>query len=114
VGPFLSLFKLAGACGTNTGFLPGLWDGLCPNGTTPELTTLADVLKLVGNLLRILIAISGGLAIIVIIVASIYYVASTGDPARIKRAKDILTNMAIGLVLIVSAYAIVTYIAKGF
>ena len=36
------------------------------------------------------------------------------DPGRIKRAKDILINMTIGLLLIMASYAIITFISKGF
>lgn len=107
-------FKLAADCTTNHGIFPNLYDGIsCVNGN-PQLEALADVLKIAGNVTRILIAMSGAIAIVVIMAAAVFYVTSAGDPGRIKRAKDILTNTAIGLVLIISAYAIVTYIAKGF
>jgi hypothetical protein len=78
------------------------------------LTSVQDLLAIIGNVVRIVLALGGGVAIIAVLIASIYYVASAGDPARIKRAKDILMNMAIGLVVMISAYAVVTYIAKGF
>jgi hypothetical protein len=48
-----------------------------------------------------------------IIVAAIYYVTSMGDPGRVKRAKDILTNLVIGLVLLIGAYAVVDFVTKG-
>jgi hypothetical protein len=107
-------FRLAAACSTNHGILPSLYDGITCGSSGPELETAADILKIAGNVTRILIALSGALAMVVIMAAAVYFVASAGDPGRIKRAKDILTNMSIGLVLIISAYAIVTYIAKGF
>jgi hypothetical protein len=110
----LFAFKMAAACSTNHGILPSLYDGIdCDNGA-PVLGALSDILHLATNITRILIMLSGALAIVVIMVAAVYFAASAGDPGRIKRAKDILTNMTIGLVLIISAYAIVTYIAKGF
>lgn len=112
----LDLFKLAAnACGTTTGVFPSLWDGLCSGGgTDPQIDSIQDALRIVANAARILIAGSGGVAVIVILVASIYYVASLGDPGRIKKAKDILTNMGIGLVIIIGAYAILTSIAAVF
>jgi hypothetical protein len=112
----LQLFHLAAnACGTKTGVLPSLYDGLpCADGGTPTISALSDVLLIIGNVVRILIAISGSLAIILILIASVYYVTSLGDPSRIKRAKDIIVNTVIGLVLIIAAYAIVTFIAGEF
>jgi len=64
--------------------------------------------------MRILIAISGSLAIIAIFVAAIYYITSTGDPSRVKRAKEILINTVTGLILIIMSYAAVTFISGNF
>lgn len=113
---FLDLFRLAAnACGTTTGIFPSLYDGLkCEGGTTPILDSLSDVIIILGNIMRILIAGSGAVAVVVILGAAIYYITSTGDPARIKRAKDILTNMTIGLLVIMMSYAIITFIASRF
>jgi hypothetical protein len=110
----LHLFRMAAnACGTNTGILPSLYDGLgCTNGT-PTITSLQDVIVIIGNLAQILLALAGGLAVIFIIVGAIFYIISAGDPGRIKRGKDILTNAIVGLLIILSAYAVVTFIAKG-
>ncbi len=113
--PVLGLFKLAADCNTNHGFLPGLYDNIpCGSDGQFDIQSVSAILTVAANVSRILIALSGGLAVIVIIVASIFYVASGGDPGRIKRARDILTNTVIGLGVIIGAYAIVTYIAKGF
>ncbi|HVQ43452.1 MAG TPA: hypothetical protein VMT30_00595 [Candidatus Saccharimonadia bacterium] len=111
-------FHLAAAgtgCGTSTGILPSLYDGLCTaGGTTPQVHSVADVAIIIGNLVRILIAISGSLAVILLLVASIYYITAMGDPGRIKRAKDIILYDMVGLVLIIMAYAIITYIVGAF
>ncbi len=110
---FLILFHFAAnACGTTTGFLPSLYDNIpCDASGVPDIQTVAQVVVIVANVTRILIALSGSLAIIVILVAAIYYITSTGDPGRVKRAKDILINVITGLVLIVMAYAVVTFIS---
>lgn len=105
-----------GSCGTHTGYLPSLWDNVpcSPDGLGPQISSVEDVLKIVGNVLRILIAISGMLAIVAILAAAIYYIISSGDAARVKKAKDILQNLVIGLILIIASYAIATYIAGAF
>jgi hypothetical protein len=112
----LSAFRLADACGAKSIFPggPSLYDNVpCTNGNL-DLNSVSDALVILANILRILIAISGMLAVLIIIVAAIYYITSAGDPGRIKRAKDIITNAAVGLILITTAYAIITFIAKGF
>ena len=114
----LHLFRLASsACGTKTGWLPSLYDNLphgCDANGVPVIQQVSDTLVIVGNVVRILLALSGGLAVIAILGAAIFYITSTGDPGRIKRAKDMLVNTGVGLMLILTAYAVVTFIAKGF
>jgi hypothetical protein len=115
----LHLFRLAAsACGTKTGALPSLYDPgpgfSCDANGNFQIQSLQGALVLIANVVRILIAISGALAIIAIVVASIFFVISAGDPAKVRRARDILNNAVVGLVLIIGAYAVVTFIAKGF
>ena len=61
------LFHLAATnCVTNTGFLPSLYDGLtCNISGGIEIEKVSDVLVLAGNVLRILLGLSGGIAVIV-------------------------------------------------
>ena len=116
VEKILSNFMFAAnECATKSGLLPNLYDNLpCKANSTPSITSMQDVLIVIGNVVRILIAVSGSLAIIMILVASVYYIISAGDPGRAKKAKDIIYNTIIGLVLIIMAYAIVTFISGGF
>lgn len=100
---------------TSGGLIPSLWDGLCTaNSNDINISSVSDVVKLLTNLVRIIIGFAGLLAVLAVIVASVYYVISMGDPGRIKRAKDILVNLVIGLVLLIAAYAIVTFVSTGF
>lgn len=113
IHPLAQLFHFAGQCGTSTGFLPGLYDGLC-NGNNVEIKSIQDVFIVVANITRIMIAASGGVAVIFILVGAIYYIVSAGDPGRLKQAKDILTNSVVGLVIILVAYSVVTFITSKF
>lgn len=106
---------VAATCVTKAGFLPTIWDGVSCNAKgTPEIGSFADMLIIVANVVRVLVALSGVLAVIFIIVAGIYYIISAGDAGRTKQAKDILNNVTVGLVLIIGAYAILTFIARAF
>jgi hypothetical protein len=108
-------FKLAAnACGTKTGFLPSLYDGIsCPGGDV-QIQGLGDIWIIIANVIRILTAAAGALAVIFIIVGAIWYITSTGDPARLKRAREIIIQAITGLVIVLMAYSIVTYIANKF
>jgi hypothetical protein len=115
VSTWQGYFHLAStACGTNTGAFPSLYDGMqCVDGS-PILTSMHDIVRIVGNVVRILIFASGALGVIAIMAAAVYYIVSAGDAGRVKRAKDIMVNTTVGLVLVIISYAVVTFIASGF
>ena len=111
----LQLFRLGAKCITANGLLPSLYDHInCPDGGTPQITSVHDVVVFVGNIVRILIALSGTLAVIAILGSAIFYITAAGDPGRVTRAKEILKNTAIGLAVILISYAAVTYVAGRF
>jgi hypothetical protein len=107
-----SLFKLA-AC-TKGGIAPGLYDNLPCDANGVTFTDLSQIWTVVANVVRILVALSGALAVIFIIVGGLFYVVSSGDPARIKRAKEILKESIIGLIITIVAYSAITFIAQQF
>jgi len=113
----LSLFKLAEAstCTTVTkgGITPGLYDGLCNNGTD-IFSSLSDIWIIIANVVRILVALGGVFAVIFIIVGGLFYVTSAGSPTRITRAKEILKESITGLIIILIAYSAITFIAGKF
>ena len=68
----------------------------------------------VGQLVDTLFIVIGAISVIIIIIGGIYYVTSTGDQARIKRAKDTILYAIIGLIVAILAYAIVNFVNKSF
>ena len=116
----LHLFKLAAdTCSTGifggTGALsgPGLYDHLC-NGKEVSVSSLSQILVVIGNVVRILITISGAIAVLMIIIGAIYYAISLGSPDRLKRAREIIQYAITGLVIILLAYPIISFVVKGF
>lgn len=57
---------------------------------------------------------AGVTAVIVIIVSSVFYVISQGDPAKTKRAKDGILYAVVGLVLVLVAFIITNFIIGRF
>jgi len=105
----------ANACGTHTGVLPSLYDGMpCDANGNITLNSVSAVIVIAGNVLRIMIALSGGLAVIFLVVGGVYYVVSMGDPGRIKQAKDTITHAITGLIIELVTYALETFIASKF
>ncbi len=108
------LFKLADSTCTKGGIgLPGLYDNLCTNGTV-TFSSLSDIWIVIGNVIRILITLGGVLAVIFIMVGGLFYVISAGDPAKVQRAKDILKQSITGLIIMIIAYPVITFIVSRF
>ena len=100
-------------------FGTGLYDKLCYPVTDSagnvtnevQIHALTDIYKLIGNVIKILLSFVGLLSVIFIVVGGIFYILSTGDPKRIQRAKSIITNAIIGLIIALVSFAAVTFIA---
>jgi type IV secretory pathway VirB2 component (pilin) len=70
-----------------------------------------DLLK---NALNLTYFLAGAIAVIVIVVAGIAYVVSSGDAGRVAKAKNLLTYAVIGLVVVVSAFGITNFVIGSF
>ncbi len=86
---------------------PGIWDHISDRNALD----INIIFQLAANLIRILLWISGVAAVAIFIIAGIMYMTSSGDPARTAKAKSTITNAVIGLVLVMSAYSIITLIS---
>jgi hypothetical protein len=103
------------ACSTNHGLLPNLWNGVsCDAQGNVQLKSVQDALVILANAIQIGIALAGALAVIFIIVGGIQYTISAGDSKRVATAKNTLTYAIGGLLLCISAYAIVQFLSQGF
>jgi len=101
--------------GATNSFPPSLYDGIPTDSSGGlNITNATQILLIVGNAIRIATAFAGALSVIFIIVGGIFYTMSGGNPSNIKRAKDIITNAVIGLIIAGLAYTIVTFIAGRF
>jgi hypothetical protein len=103
-----------GGCTTKTGFLPSLYDGLTCKEHGLEIKSASEIWTVVANVVRILMAAAGALGVIFIVVGAIWYITSAGDSGRIQRAKEIILQAILGLVVVIVAYTAVTVIAAGF
>ncbi|HVV66484.1 MAG TPA: pilin [Candidatus Saccharimonadales bacterium] len=62
------------------------------------------------SLLNYAFAIIGGLAVIMIVVSGLRYILSSGDPQRMSKAKNGVIYALVGLVVAITAEAIVSFI----
>ena len=64
----------------------------------------------VNMLINVFTSVMGFLAVVMIIYGGFMLLTAQGDPARIKRGKDVVLYSVIGLILVMLAYAIVNFV----
>ncbi len=62
------------------------------------------------NIVRAVIIVSGIVAVIWIIIGGVNYITSSGDPTKIKKARETILYAVIGLIICVLAFAIVNFV----
>ena len=62
------------------------------------------------TVMSIVFAMFGAIALIVLVIAGLRYVSSSGDPTTMSKAKNTIIYAAIGLVVSMSAFAIVGFV----
>lgn len=95
------LIKLAISLTAGTG------DG---NVNIPKLTA-DEVLR---NALNITYFLAGVIAVIVIIIGGIMFATSSGDSAKVAKAKNMILYAVIGLVVILAAFVITSFVIGRF
>jgi len=68
----------------------------------------------VKTIIDVIIGVLGIVTVAVIILGGVQYTLSTGDPGKIKKAKDTILYGIIGLVVAILAYAIVNFVLSSF
>jgi len=79
------------------------------NGLGGSLSS-TDPRILVGRIIQIALSFLGAIALVIIMYAGFLWMTSNGDEEKVNKAKDILKNAIIGLVIILASWAIATFI----
>lgn len=66
------------------------------------------------NILNTVYLWAGIVAVLVIVVAGFYYTTSSGDSAGLTRAKQAIIGSVVGLIVIISAFAITQLVLGRF
>lgn len=70
-----------------------------------------------GHLMAIVntvLAITGAIAVLIIVLAGFRYIVSQGNPGELATARNAIIYSAVGLVVIIVAFAIVNFVVLGF
>ena len=71
----------------------------------------ASVTNNILNVIKVAIGFIGLVAVVVIVFAGQRFLSATGDPGRIKQAKDMILYAGVALVIAALAFAIVNFVA---
>ena len=76
--------------------------------------TIADIPSLVQRLYEIGIELAGVVFVVLFLVGSVQYLTSSGDTEGTGKAKRLMIDAIIGLILVLSAWAVSKYILDAF
>jgi hypothetical protein len=105
VGLALPVFAADSATATISSGLKAAGDGTYSDDLT--------VTVFVGRLIKVILSLTGVVFLGLTVYAGILYMTAAGEPDKIKKAKAILTNSVIGLLIIVGAYALTSYVVDA-
>ncbi|MDF1498573.1 MAG: hypothetical protein P1P85_04455 [Patescibacteria group bacterium] len=71
-----------------------------------------DIKDIFNDASQFVLSISGGLVLLILIFGGVYYVMSGSNPENQEKAKKIISYALLGLILILSSYAILNAIEK--
>ncbi len=87
---------------------------------TTDLTTVGSAIgvdattntlpELIGNIIAVLLSVLGIIFVVLVVYAGFLYLTAAGDTDKVKKAKTLLTQSIIGLIIIVAAYAIAAFV----
>jgi len=68
-----------------------------------------SIYAIIGTILKSILALFGLIAVSVIVYGGVLWTLSKGDPEKINKAKKLMVNAAIGMLIIASSYAIASF-----
>lgn len=72
-----------------------------------------DLAELIGNIIKVFLSVLGVIFLILVLYAGFVWMTSQGDPDKITKAKNIMINATIGLIITLSSYAIASFIINA-
>ena len=86
---------------------------MCCTAGGAGLLNTASPGTLVANLINVILGLSGLVLVCFLVYAGILYMQGGSDEKKVQQAKALILNSIIGIVLIISAYAISTFVIEA-
>lgn len=74
----------------------------------------ADIITIVGNVIKVILGLLGIIFLVIVIYSGFLWMTAGGDAKQVERAKKLLINAVIGIVIILFSYAITSFIINAF
>lgn len=71
-----------------------------------------DLTSTIGKLISALLSVLGVIFLLLIIWAGFMWMTAAGEPKKVDKAKEILITSVVGLIILLSAYAISTFVIE--
>lgn len=75
---------------------------------------LNDVLKIGTNIVKLIFGVVGSLTLLFFVYGGVMFLISAGSSDKVQKAKTILINSTIGLIIVFASYLIVDFTIKAF
>ena len=77
-------------------------------GVTPD-----DLSVVIGTVIKTALGVVGVIFLVLMVYAGYLWMIARGDEAKVSKAKDTIVNAIIGIVVVVGAYAITSYVVNA-
>ena len=93
--------------------LGGIFQNLTEVGGNAWGTRSPDVLAFLGKLINVFLGVLALIFLILMLYGGFLWMSAMGDQERITKAKDTIVPAVIGIVIIVGAYAVTSFVIQG-
>lgn len=94
-------------------YLNGEQDLSRPDGCSPVIDSTEAALPIGIAILEAMLRLSGYVAVVFVIIGGVKYITSAGNPEKASEAKSTIINTFVGLIIIIVASGIVSYIGRS-
>lgn len=91
----------------------GKMHGVAKNKLDSSSDVISNVPQAIGRIVGAVLAFVGTLFFILIIYSGFTWMLARGNESEVQKAKDMLESAVIGLIIVLAAYAITTYVGTS-
>jgi len=77
-----------------------------------DVATIGSLTTLIANIIRAIVAFSGVILFIMLIIGGMSFLFSGGDQKKLEKAKGTITNAFVGLVVLIGSYLVLLLIKQ--